>query len=585
VSPKPRPAPEKPRFRLEWYGASSAVIDLEATTPDPTMAAHTTYTVRYNSPLRPTMRGPSQEMPIGELDLDQMSRKLGRFAQSVGATRAGGAGKGRAVDAEQLVSVGRSFARVLRRNVRAELQGRGLFVEIGTDENLLHIPWELMHDGDDFLCLKHYVGRYVNLRKTLELNSPPPRPPDELGELGELKVLVVSVPAPRSTRGSSLGQLTAARAETKALVKALNRIGVQPATLTEQAATVDAFLEALGESFHIIHFAGHAAFDPGNPRESVLFLDDGELTVGWLTATLSDQQSILCVVNGCETAAGGAAATGGRGAGGISWKDQYNIYGLARAFLETGAYLLGSRWQLTDKSAARFAEAFYGSLLGEGDPIGRAVAQARAAAKDAAEPGDYSWASYMFYGDPRITLSRADKPKKLPSRLGSKPPPKPSRIARRELTRLAAQYGEVRAQYEWGAERTSHMTKVVDEAKELGAQTSFSGVLSSLFEGSDGERIVALGLIQAKPEPQYLEHVLDAIERPRSGFEQYHALQAVSLLLGDLSAAEKSKVAAAVGAQRSNEAVFGTDRYLLAGQILAGAGEVGVSSVTGKTER
>jgi CHAT domain-containing protein len=105
---------------------------------------------------------------------------------------------------------------------------------------------------------------------------------------------------------------------------------------------------------------------------------------------------VLFFVNGCES-------TVGRGEG-TQWKNRYDIFGLARAFLETGSYLLGSRWKIGDQGAAEFAKAFYAELLQE-KPIGRAIREARCACKGA-RPDDFSWASYVYYGDPRLRFRK-----------------------------------------------------------------------------------------------------------------------------------------------------------------------------------
>ena len=60
---------------------------------------------------------------------------------------------------------------------------------------------------------------------------------------------------------------------------------------------------------------------------------------------------VLCFINGCETA---ETAQG---------KDRLNVYGLAQAFLETGAYLLGTRWKVSDSAAAAFAPTFYDRII------------------------------------------------------------------------------------------------------------------------------------------------------------------------------------------------------------------------------
>ena len=72
---------------------------------------------------------------------------------------------------------------------------------------------------------------------------------------------------------------------------------------------------------------------------------------------------MLFFMNACETAAA---------APGMPWERHYDIFGLARAFLETGAYLVGSRWKVGDEAAAAFASAFYKSLV-QASSLGRAV--------------------------------------------------------------------------------------------------------------------------------------------------------------------------------------------------------------------
>jgi CHAT domain-containing protein len=86
-------------------------------------------------------------------------------------------------------------------------------------------------------------------------------------------------------------------------------------------------------------------------------------------------------------------------------QEALNFYGLAQAFLGTGSYLLGTRWKINDDLAAEFAPTFYAALLKDGEPLGKAVREARIAClkKDA---DDFAWASYVLYGDPRVRFRR-----------------------------------------------------------------------------------------------------------------------------------------------------------------------------------
>src|SRR5262245_8920211 len=325
------------RYLLDWHAGSSAEVDLRAARDGGT------YLLRYASPFRPTMRAPSQEIAAGAHDLEQINRNLNEFAARVVGVSRGGNGVAASPSDVDLQEFGQQlFEMVLPRHVQSDLRQRELFVEVGTDDKLLHYPWELMHDGEEFLCLKHYLGRFVNLDRTLELNGATPYGPGF--DLGDLRVLVISVPQPRPRDGRQFARLTAAESEAHAIIETLAADGLQPEALLERDATFTNVGKALRRPWHIIHFAGHAVFDPENPRATALVLDDANITVGGLTARLQNQRAVLCVVNACESTRGSFRAASDdvddgdpQDADGaedsVSWTDQYDIYGLARAFL------------------------------------------------------------------------------------------------------------------------------------------------------------------------------------------------------------------------------------------------------------
>ena len=145
-----------------------------------------------------------------------------------------------------------------------------------------------------------------------------------------------------------------------------------------------------------MHFSGHAYFRNDKPHLSSLVLFDRDMSTGPIMGFFGSKPPVFFFMNAYETAA--AKSEG-------EWKNRFDIFGLARAFLETGAYLIGNRWQVGDAAAAAFARAFYASLV-EGEPLGRAVRDARIACRSAAGPADFSWASYLFYGDPRVYFRR-----------------------------------------------------------------------------------------------------------------------------------------------------------------------------------
>jgi CHAT domain-containing protein len=300
---------------------------------------------------------------------------------------------------EDMELVGRQLLElVMPMDVQAELRVENQFLELGIDEALLEFPWELMHDGDEFMCLKHLMGRFVNVTRP----SIPPRERQEAARSETLSVLLISVPRPQPrSNGTVYEPLPAAEAEAKAIVETLAPLGdaVTITLLRGRDATWDNTFKAIKAGpYHIVHFNGHAYFNSERPQASSLVLFDRDLATGPIMSFFGRRPPLFFVMNACETAAIQSA--------GATWKDRYDIFGLARAFLETGAYLVGTRWKVGDEAAAAFATAFYSSFVSDLKSLGRAIRDGRLASRKASPDDDLSWASYLLYGDPRVRLLR-----------------------------------------------------------------------------------------------------------------------------------------------------------------------------------
>nr|MDP9106246.1 CHAT domain-containing protein [Candidatus Eremiobacteraeota bacterium] len=280
---------------------------------------------------------------------------------------------------------------VMPTDVQADLRAGDLYIEIGADERLLEYPWELLHDGEEFLCLKHLVGRFVNVDRAPSLGVKPP------GTWPEKKItmLLISVPRPEDRNGETYEPLLAAEEETRQILEVLLPLKDEvEVNLLKDATFNDVFKAIKAKRYHVVHFNGHAYFDNHDQYKSSLVLEDRNMTTGVLRGFFAQAPPVFFFMNACET-----TATAGRGS---EWRDQYEIFGLARAFLDTGAYLLGSRWKVGDDGALAFARAFYRLLVKERRSLGTAIRESRRACKEAMPADDLSWASYTFYGDPRL---------------------------------------------------------------------------------------------------------------------------------------------------------------------------------------
>ncbi|MFC9325981.1 hypothetical protein [Kitasatospora sp. NPDC057015] len=120
---------------------------------------------------------------------------------------------------------------------------------------------------------------------------------------------------------------------------------------------------------------------------------------------------------------------------------------------------------------------------------------------------------------------------------------------------------------------TASPENVVAEVRSTARRSALSAdqVREMFADGSEGRRVQALALMQGDSALADLGSVLEAIERPRSGFEQYHALLAARGLLSRLAVGEWHRLRDAVASQLvAPEGIpYGSDRSWLAEKILA----------------
>jgi CHAT domain-containing protein/TolB-like protein len=261
------------------------------------------------------------------------------------------------------------------KNKFAATSARDLILQL--DDNLVHIPWELLFDGEEFLCLKFNMGRVVRTRqKILHFKERKKGKP--------LKMLLLA--DPKKDLESSYQEGLAVR---DALDKDKHLIHI-----SFRSGPIDSqFVRAKIRDFDMVHYAGHADYDPEDPGESGWLLEKGKLTasdIGKL-AGLSPFPALI-FSNACKS---GQTE---------QWKidENYNekIYGLANAFLLSGVqHYVGTFWEILDTSSSQFALDFYKSMF-KGASIGEALHLARHSMIKTYGKNSILWASYLLYGDP-----------------------------------------------------------------------------------------------------------------------------------------------------------------------------------------
>jgi tetratricopeptide (TPR) repeat protein len=240
---------------------------------------------------------------------------------------------------------------------------------------LWRLPWEYLHDGDDFLALH---GRLLLSRTPYGLGQlePPPAP------LPLRLLVIISSPenAPDLDTEEEIGVIQEALDE------------AQREGRVEVHYLDDATLPAIGEALrrvnpHVVHYTGHGVYDEDAER-SVLALEreDGRARkagIDELRPLLQDAAALrLVVLSGCQTA---------------RTSDVDAFRGVATGMLKTGVpSVVAMQFSILDQSGIAFAQALYAALA-EGAPPIEALRRTRLALWQFEEGPGYDWGIPALY--------------------------------------------------------------------------------------------------------------------------------------------------------------------------------------------
>ncbi|MFT5324647.1 MAG: pimeloyl-ACP methyl ester carboxylesterase [Planctomycetaceae bacterium] len=271
------------------------------------------------------------------------------------------------------------------------------------------VPWETiaLNEGDWFPAQtaglsRKYAAENLSVAKWLES-----RRLDRI-----LRILLVVNPTLDLPGAQAEGDRVAALLNAEGSI-ALTRIDGRDATWNRLHS------ELKSGEYDVLHYAGHAFFDPADRSRSGLICHGGRVLSG---ADLSGIGGLptLAFFNACEagrvrgtnrltpgefTAARDALrnrATASTTAQRDNLRERIDInVSLAEALLRGGiANYLGTYWPVGDAPAERFAETFYKRVL-EGASLGDAILDARQTVYDL---NSIDWADYIHYGSPQFRL-------------------------------------------------------------------------------------------------------------------------------------------------------------------------------------
>jgi hypothetical protein len=242
----------------------------------------------------------------------------------------------------------------------------------------MDIPFELLHDDKQHLCLSRPFSRRLELKATpKKFVAPKPK---------TLRALVVGNPTGDLKHAEEEARAVAALLET-AKFQVDRCIGRDPDNLN-QVVTLLA-----NNSYHLIHFACHGFFNKRQPSLSGLLFDRHKkmmIAADELERILQGPAFIF--FSACWAAAAHPKTTK------VNFQGKF-IQNLAIAALKGGACgCLGPMWEIGDRVGKDFTLAFYQFLL-QGSNCGEAVLKARQKVRRRTLD---CWASWVHLGDPFI---------------------------------------------------------------------------------------------------------------------------------------------------------------------------------------
>jgi CHAT domain-containing protein len=282
---------------------------------------------------------------------------------------------------------------------RLREQLRALRGPLLVSTSLTGMPWELLHDDEEFWGLRYALG------KRLVMDRPLPAGGTTSLRARPRALIVGSDPR---------GDLRFVAHEVEAICEALERFA-DIECVTGRLATFETVMTCLGGGFDLIHYCGHVvAGDEARP--ALLLAEEKTLPASAIEANLSGRP--LVFLNGCASARGGEShATG-------AWEATFSS--VAYGFLFGGAVaVVGTLADVSDRHAASLAAEFYRGAL-EKAPVGEALRAARAHCRaDSESAGSPTWLSVVLYGNPAQVLLRR---RETAAEISAPAPPAPAAV-------------------------------------------------------------------------------------------------------------------------------------------------------------
>lgn len=258
---------------------------------------------------------------------------------------------------------------------------------------LHRLPFAALHDGQHYLIEKYAISIIPSASLIGVLGGG-----DEVESAKTTRYLVSAISDYSATRdegivfsarlrsSAGLEDLSYTLEEGKTVFGLASEIASGSRLLTNEEVK-DGLLNHFSE-YTVIHFAGHAVFNPEEPMASGLVLSDGSvLTAARILqdSTFRTNKGKLLVLSACQT-----------GVNVITTGDE--IIGLARALIYAGMKnIISSLWEVADLSTAGLMQDFHGLWQGGRSTIAGALREAQCRALREGQP-IHAWAPFVHTG-------------------------------------------------------------------------------------------------------------------------------------------------------------------------------------------
>jgi CHAT domain-containing protein len=267
-------------------------------------------------------------------------------------------------------------------------KGDHLFLTI--DEHLVHIPWELLCVGEQFLCEQFSMGRSVKIKQKISISN-------DRKINAPVRLWIVCAPHK---------DLEKTGWEGNEICYQMDKINMEQGLSIVASLDIEKTCQEIKnniKSYDFVHYAGHGKYDCLQPGKSGWRLIDGTFTADDIDSIAGGMpMPALVFSNACQSART------------EQWHNQhhmdYDSFGLVNSFIRSGVkHFIGPFWEIPDEPASEFSILVY-RFLTNGNTIGQAIKLARKSMKQT-NPSDASFASYVLYGDPSIQyFKNTDQP-------------------------------------------------------------------------------------------------------------------------------------------------------------------------------